>query len=124
MAEHARLDILMESRILSGQEKEKLVQVNKELNTIWSLEEIKARQRAREKDIKEGDRNTKYFHVVANQRGKENTILSMDGPKGNVQSTEEIIKVATEYYKDLFKFEPKPNINIDEGFFMGEEKVC
>jgi hypothetical protein len=37
----------------------------------------------------------------------------MDGLEGNVQSTEGIIKVATEYYKDLFKFEPKPNISID-----------
>jgi hypothetical protein len=56
---------------------------------------------------------------MANQRGRNNTIFSMDGPEGSVQSTEEIIKVAIEYYKDLFKFEPKPNIKIDEDFFRG-----
>jgi hypothetical protein len=41
--EYTRLDILMESRPLSYQERDKMIQVDKELNTIWSIEEIKAR---------------------------------------------------------------------------------
>jgi hypothetical protein len=31
--------------------------------------------------------------------------------------------VATKYYKELFKFESRPNINISEIFFSEEEKL-
>jgi hypothetical protein len=39
------------------------------------MEEIKARQRAREKEIKEGDYNTTYFFAKANRRKKEKHLL-------------------------------------------------
>jgi hypothetical protein len=83
----------------------------------------KTRQRARERDIREGDTNTKYFHAVANQRKRKMTVCNMNGPKGIVETTKEILKVASNYYKDLFKYEARPDINIDEHFFSQEEKV-
>jgi hypothetical protein len=89
-----------------------------ELTKLWEKEEIKARQRARERNILEGGRNTKYFHVVVNQRRRKTTIFSVEGPAGVVNSTQEIIEVATQYYKELFKFEPRPNLNIEEDFFL------
>jgi hypothetical protein len=87
------------------------------------MEETKARQISREREIKEGDRNTKYFQAIANQRRRKTIVFNMDGPEGTVQSTKEIIKVATDYYMDLFRFESKPNINIDDNFFDDEEKM-
>jgi hypothetical protein len=40
------------------------------MSNLWLREEVKAKQRSRDRDIKEGDRNTSYFHIVANQRRK------------------------------------------------------
>jgi hypothetical protein len=47
----------------------------------------------------------------------------MEGPDGTVQSTEKIVEVATNHYRDLFKFEPRPNINIISDFFSEGDKV-
>jgi len=67
------------------------------------LEEIKTRQRSRERNIVAGDRNTAYFQAVANQRKRKNkAILSIDGPYGVVTETLEMLKVAGNFYKSLF----------------------
>jgi hypothetical protein len=58
---------------------------------------------------------------VANQRGRKTTIDSVDGPDGEAKSIEEIVEIATKYYKDLFKHEVKPDINIATDFFLKEK---
>jgi hypothetical protein len=40
-----------------------------------------------------------------------------------VESTEEIVKVATQYYKNLFKYESRPNLSLGEIFFLGRDKL-
>jgi hypothetical protein len=99
------LDIKSESMELSRQEQDRLKELAGELNNIREIEEFKARQRARERNILEGDKNTKYFHAVAKHRRRKTTIHSIEGPDGPVDSIEGIIGVATQYYKELFKFE-------------------
>jgi hypothetical protein len=66
--EYNWLDEEGENRNLSSEEKNRLKFLTRGLEQIWALEEIRARQSARDRDIKEEDRNTTDFHAVANQR--------------------------------------------------------
>lgn len=63
--------------------------ISSELTEMWKKDEVKARHRSREKQVLEGDRNTAYFHSVANQRRRKKKITSLQGPHGNVEDTEE-----------------------------------
>lgn len=68
MSEDDALDIKSETKELTLEEQDRL-KVNKdEMSKIWLKEETKAKQRLTDRYIKEGDRNTACFHVVANQR--------------------------------------------------------
>jgi len=123
IAEFDTLDRLSEEQNLSTSQKERMDEVMMGLNKIWAMEETKARQRSREKHIKEGDRNTRYFQTVANQRRRKTTIHQMVGPEGVATETVDIQRIATDYYKNLFRYEKKEDININDEFFLEEQKV-
>jgi hypothetical protein len=76
------LDLLAEGRPLSDLEHDRRNDISLKLDQIWRIEEIKARQRTRERKIKEGDNNTTYFFTKANQRRRKKAIFCLvDGEK-------------------------------------------
>lgn len=97
------LDVKSKTSVLSDAELARMSDIHGELQSIWLAEETKARQRARDRDILEGDRNTKYFHAVANQRRRKTFIHSLESAAGLVTDTKDILDVATNFYKDLLK---------------------
>lgn len=92
------------------------------LNDIWRMEEIKAKKRARDRDVVEGDTNTAYFRAMANQRRKK-AINILDGPNGPVEDIKGMLSLAVEYYKKLFSFEARLDIKLGEGFWGEDEKI-
>ena len=97
--------------------------ISTELTEIWKREEIKDKQRASDKQILEGDRNTTYFHAQPNHRRRKKRINMLEGPSGMVQDTDGIIKIVVDYYKNLFGFEQKINVDLAPYFWEAGDRV-
>jgi hypothetical protein len=93
------------------------------LEALWKLEEIKVRQRSRDRKIKEGDRNIAYFQVVANQRNRKKRIPGLEGPEGWIEENEAMLKHVVSFYKKLFGKEEDTRVSLGEDFWEEEEKV-
>jgi len=73
------------------------------LNDLLAEEELKWKQRAKVSWLREGDRNTKYFHMCANQRKRKNQIVEIKDKQGNHCSSQRDIEQAfIHYFQELF----------------------
>ncbi|XP_066344398.1 uncharacterized protein [Miscanthus floridulus] len=88
------LDKKYESRLLLTWEKQKMGAIVCDLEKIWSLEEMKARQRSRYRNVKEGDRNTAYFQAISNQRARKKRIPALESPDDILEDTKDMLSHA------------------------------
>lgn len=65
---------MKEEETINAEQTEYLIQLIKELEDIYTKEEIMWRHRSGIRWLKEGDRNTAFFHKIANSRKRQNTI--------------------------------------------------
>jgi hypothetical protein len=96
------LDKKEEHTPLTVQEKELQVEMHIRLKKLLRDEEIKWRRRAKEKDLKEGDGNTWYFHLKASGRRKNNHISVLQNNGEEIMGDSDLIKHVSELYKQLF----------------------
>ncbi|GMI67469.1 hypothetical protein HRI_000416200 [Hibiscus trionum] len=74
-----------------------------ELDDILAVEESMWRQKARCYWVSDGDRNTKYYHAIANGRRKRNSILCLKDDSGTWVSNPETLKhLAVDFFTNLF----------------------
>lgn len=78
--------------------------IKTELDAIWRKEETALWQRSRDRRIKDGDRNNAYFHALANHRHRKNHLSVLNGNDGPVSSTNDMLEVATSFYKKKYWF--------------------
>ncbi|XP_074266286.1 uncharacterized protein LOC141588759 [Silene latifolia] len=77
--------------------------IMKEINHLLRQEETFWRQRSRALWLKDGDRNTKYFHRKAGQRKQKNKISRIVEEDGTTREGSEAIKAASvRYFSSLF----------------------
>lgn len=75
----------------------------RELNGWYLKEEIMWKQRAKDFWIKEGDRNSRYFHKSASGRKRNNRINAVKDDSGTMVSDEDLIENCfVDYFNNLF----------------------
>ena len=80
-----------------------IILLKKEINVLMGKEERMWKQRARISYIKEGDRNTRFFHCHATQRKWRNCITSIRNQADEMCSNKDQIEATfVEFYQHLF----------------------
>ncbi|KAH1064638.1 hypothetical protein J1N35_029625 [Gossypium stocksii] len=97
-----RLDFLYNQE-LSDEILEDIMEVQLGLNLEADKEELFWEQRARVNWLKNGDRNTTFFHNIAIQRQSRGRIAELEDEYGDKTSlNEEMLKIASDYFGRLF----------------------
>jgi hypothetical protein len=86
--------------------------IERQLCELFECEEIMAKQRSRVEWIREGDRNTAFFHAKASARKRTNKISSLQRVDGSkCESQGEIKGMVHQFYEHLFSSEPCDSID-------------
>jgi hypothetical protein len=108
------LDIKAESQILSQQELDLKQSVKERITQLLREEEIKWFQRAKTKNLLEGDNNTKYFHMVDNEKRRKTRIFQLEQEGKMIKGQENLKVFIIKYYKDLFGSSQRNNFSLDK----------
>ena len=80
-----------------------LIQLKKEINSLMDKEERMWRQRSRTLYLKDGDRNTRFFHCRATQRRRHNLITRIKNQSNEwCTQPDQISAIFLDYYQELF----------------------
>jgi hypothetical protein len=88
--------------------------LNNRLAELLREEEIKWHQRAKVKELLEGDSNTKYFQLVASGKYRKTRIFQLQQGDTIIEGDEALKRHITKYYKDLFGSAENSTISLDE----------
>lgn len=108
--------------LLHGADSKEVRQISDKLNELLYKEEMLWLQWSRVSRLKEGDRNTKFFHRKPVWRAKKNKIVKLQKADGSwVSSQTELERMTTQFFQDLFSQDP--NLNPSDIVNLFEKKV-
>ncbi|WMV55390.1 hypothetical protein MTR67_048775 [Solanum verrucosum] len=94
--------MIQDQRILEEEEIVSKLALTVEFEEVAKKEETTWRQRSRAVWLKQGDRNTSFFHKTANAHRRVNTIDKIKVRDELLTEPAEIQKEITEYYEKLY----------------------
>lgn len=117
-----QIDIKYESRLVDRR-KARMNSIMRDLENILTSEEIKARQRSKDRNVKEGDKNTTYFQAIANQRARKERINFLESDEGLLEDNQSMLDHVIDFYKKLFGLEKNLGVKLSEDFWEEGDKV-
>jgi hypothetical protein len=99
------------------------IQILTSLLAMLEEEELYWYKTSHENWLHKGDNNIEYFHRIANGRKRKNTILSFSSDNGVIAGDDNLLRHATEYYKNLFGPGEGNALPIDPDLWGATEKV-
>ena len=123
LLEIAETDKEASSNVLSPIKWEYRYGLERELQEIYTAEEIYWQKRGGEKWILHGDSNTVLFHKCANGKKRKTVIKSLEEGGRVITDPEELRQHIDSYYKKLFGREQTENIHLMEDMWQEHQKV-
>jgi ribonuclease HI len=107
LKEKSELLKIAKQNSINGQGHDQVISLRKEVNGLLIKEEKMWQQRSRTLWLKDGDRNTKYFHSRATHRQRRNLLLGIRNEAGDlITNQDQIGSCFIEYYQSLFTAAP------------------
>ncbi|KAK4392766.1 putative mitochondrial protein [Sesamum angolense] len=95
--------VALRSSVVTAETKERELRAKEELAKLITQEEVFWKQRSKILWLKEGDRNTSFFHAKASQRYQTNSIRRLQYPDGSwAETDEEIRQCILNYFGGVF----------------------
>ncbi|XP_016487802.2 uncharacterized protein LOC107807866 [Nicotiana tabacum] len=124
LSQLAGFETTQQLRMLTEEESVRKAATLMEIEEQLKNEEIAWRQNSRALWLKEGDRNTKFFHRTANAHKRNNNIDQLMIRQEVVKDPDRIEVEITEFYNELYK-EPeewRPTVNFENSSRISESE--
>ncbi|XP_012847426.1 PREDICTED: uncharacterized protein LOC105967373 [Erythranthe guttata] len=116
--------VKLKKRVLTAETKSEIHDLSRELDELLDKEEVMWRQRAKAHWMREGDKNTKFFHAKASSRRRKNTIAGLCNSEGVWCEREaDIEKIVSDYFSDIFTSKDQPTSVMEEVLDAIEPRV-
>jgi hypothetical protein len=110
------LDKKVDVVVLSAQEFDLKHYLQNRLAEMLREEELRWYQRAKSKDLLQGDSNTKYFHMIASGKHRKSKISQLNDGDQIIAGDAELKKHIAFYYKGLLGPPSTPPVMLDSSW--------